>query len=98
MSANHTENPQSGPQRDDADQALSVLRGIWSTTGQTGVPLDEVTGSGRVCKRTAHLGIKDVDDDLRASWRGRLEREGKLPPDSMSIRDLVLGPASEPTE
>ncbi len=37
-----------------------------------------------------------VDSDLRAAWRSRLEREGKLHPNGVSVRELVLGP--DPTE
>jgi hypothetical protein len=31
--------------------------------------------------------------DLRAAWRDRLRREGKLNPEADGIRDLVLGSA-----
>jgi hypothetical protein len=34
-----------------------------------------------------------ADGDLRAAWRERLRREGKLDPQADSIRDLILGPA-----
>ena len=75
-------------------EALEVLRGIWSAQGQTSADLDE-TGAGKSCKRMADVGFGDLDGadgDLRAAWRDRLEREGKLNPGS-SVADLVLGPA-----
>ena len=78
----------------EPDDALEVLRGIWSAQGQTSADLDEM-GTGKSCKRMADVGFGEVDgteDDLRAAWRDRLEREGKLSKDG-SVADLVLGPA-----
>jgi hypothetical protein len=37
-------------------------------------------------------GMAEDDDDLRAAWRDRLQREGKLNPEGGSVADLVLGP------
>ena len=37
---------------------------------------------------------EETDGDLRAAWRARLEREGKLNPAAGSVRDLVLGAES----
>jgi hypothetical protein len=76
----------------EPDEALQVLRGIWSAQGQSAADLDEA-GAGKSCKRMADVGFGDVDgdDDLRAAWRARLEREGKLGPGG-SLADLVLGP------
>ncbi len=34
------------------------------------------------------------DGDLRAAWKAKLEREGKLSSAGGSVRDLVLGPSS----
>lgn len=79
----------------EQDDALEVLREVWSAQGQTGTDLDEASGSGKSCKRMADVGFGDLagdDSDLRAAWRARLEREGKLKPGG-SLRDLVLGPA-----
>ena len=76
-------------------EALEVLRGIWSAQGQTSADLDE-TGAGKSCKRMADVGFGDLDGadgDLRAAWRDRLEREGKLNPEGGSLADLILGPA-----
>jgi hypothetical protein len=80
----------------EPDEALGVLRGIWSAQGQTSADLDEI-GTGKSCKRMADVGFGDVDgaeDDLRAAWRDRLEREGKLSTGG-SVADLVLGPAQQ---
>jgi hypothetical protein len=79
----------------EPDDALEVLRSIWSARGQTSADLDEASGTGKSCKRMADVGfgeLADDDDDLRAAWRARLEREGKRKPGA-SLRDLVLGPA-----
>jgi hypothetical protein len=38
-------------------------------------------------------GMPGDDEDLRAAWRDRLEREGKLDRAGGSVRDLVLRPA-----
>jgi hypothetical protein len=75
----------------EADEALEVLRGIWSAQGQTSADLDVHSGHGKACKRMADVGFDGEDEDLRAAWRGRLEREGKL--SDSSVRDLVFGPA-----
>jgi hypothetical protein len=77
----------------EPDETLEVLRGIWSAQGQTSADLDNASG-GKSCKRMADVGFGDLDGsdgDLRGAWRARLEREGKLNPES-SLADLVLGP------
>ena len=78
----------------EPDETLEVLRGIWSAQGQTSADLDDA-GSTKSCKRMADVGFGEIDagdGDVRAAWRDRLEREGKLNPGS-SVADLVLGPA-----
>jgi hypothetical protein len=78
----------------EPDETLEVLRGIWSAQGQTSADLDDV-GSAKSCKRMADVGFGEIDagdGDVRAAWRDRLEREGKLSPGN-SVADLVLGPA-----
>jgi len=80
----------------EPDDALEVLRGIWSAQGQTSANLDDLD-TGRACKRMADVGFGEKDgaeDDLRAAWRDRLEREGKLSKGG-SVADLVLGPAQQ---
>jgi len=79
----------------EPDEALEVLRGIWSAQGQTSADLNEA-GTGKSCKRMADVGFGELDNgdtDVRAAWRARLEREGKLSPDGGSVADLVLRPA-----
>jgi len=78
------------------DDALEVLRGVWSAQGQTSADLDEACGTKKSCKRMADVGfdgLAGADGDLRAAWRDRLQREGKLDPGAGSVGDLVLGPA-----
>ena len=80
----------------EPDEALEVLRGIWSAQGQTSANLDDLD-TGRACKRMADVGFSEMDgaeDDVRAAWRDRLEREGKLG-NGGSVADLVLGPAQQ---
>jgi hypothetical protein len=78
------------------DDALDVLRGIWSAQGQTSADLDEDCGTTKTCKKMAGVGfdgLAGADEDLRTAWRARLEREGKLDPEGGSVRDLILGSA-----
>ncbi len=82
----------------EPDEALEVLRGVWSAQGQTSADLDEACGLAKSCKRMADVGFDglagaDGDVDLRTAWRARLEREGKLTPGTGSVRDLVFGSA-----
>jgi hypothetical protein len=78
----------------EPNETLEVLRGIWSAQGQSGADLDE--GATKSCKRMADVGFGELadggDGDVRAAWRDRLEREGKLNPGN-SLADLMLGPA-----
>jgi hypothetical protein len=85
------------------DEALEVLRGIWSAQGQTNADLDDACET-KACKRMADVGFDGLamkeasaggtgSGDLRTAWRDRLEREGKLNRDPGSVRDLVLGQA-----
>jgi hypothetical protein len=66
----------------EPDQALSVLRDIWTARAQTAAELDATLGHGKACKAMKHVGIgssaQPVDEDLRTAWRARLAREGKL--------------------
>jgi hypothetical protein len=78
----------------EPDETLEVLRGIWSAQGQSSADLDDASG-GKSCKRMADVGFGEIDGgdgDVRAAWRDRLEREGKLNPGT-SLADLVLGSA-----
>jgi hypothetical protein len=86
----------------EPDEALEVLRGIWSAQGQTSADLADPDkqsnsrGEAKACKRMASVGfdgIKGDDEDLRAAWRNTLAREGKLNTEAGSVKDLVFGPA-----
>ena len=81
---------------DEAPDALEVLREVWSARGQTSADIGEHGGHGKSCKRMTGVGFDGMsgdDEDLRAAWRDRLQREGKLNTEGGSVRDLVLGPA-----
>jgi hypothetical protein len=78
-----------------SDEALDVLRGVWDGQGQSRADLEESCGPKKVCKNMVNVGFDGLagpGGDLRAAWRDRLQREGKLSSDTGSIRDLVLGP------
>ncbi|HEX4258519.1 MAG TPA: hypothetical protein VH089_25755 [Streptosporangiaceae bacterium] len=83
-------------------EALNVLRTVWSATGQSEDELDEAFGPhgshkhgpGKSCKNMRNVGFNGDDEDLRAAWRGRLEREGKLAR-SGTLADLVFGVTSD---
>ena len=78
------------------DDVLEVLRGVWTAQGQTSADPDEACDTTKSCKKMADVGfdgLAGADGDLRAAWRERLRREGKLDPQADSIRDLVLGSA-----
>jgi hypothetical protein len=79
----------------EAEETVEVLRGVWTARGQTVADLEEALGTGKSCKRMADVGFGGAggdDADVRAAWRARLQREGKLNPEG-GIADLVLGPA-----
>ncbi len=82
-----------GPGR-EAAEAAEVLRGIWTATGQGRADLEEAFGPARSCKTMREVGFDGMADpgaDLRAAWRARLAREGKLHPAAGTLADLVLG-------
>jgi hypothetical protein len=84
------------------DEALTVLRGIWTAQRQTAADIGPSTT--KVCKNMKNIGFGGfaeggsaegestagpVDDAQRRAWRERLEREGKIVPGATSVRDLV---------
>jgi hypothetical protein len=78
----------------DSGEALEVLREVWRSSGQRAVELDDSAGDGKSCKRMADVGFDDFaagDADLKAAWRAKLEREGKLAQSAGGVRDLVMG-------
>lgn len=89
-------------QPESADSAVQVLRSVWAAEAvaedRTSADLDEACGPAKPCKNMALVsfdGLAEPGSDLRAAWRERLEREGKLSTSGGSIRDLVLGSDSQ---
>ncbi len=71
-----------------------VLRALWSADGEPATDVDEDFPAKKACKNMKDVsfdGLAEPGSDLRAAWRDRLAREGKLSPSGQSIRDLVLG-------
>ena len=85
-------------QRDKAeapDEAVEVLRAVWTASGQTSADLEELFDPPRSCKNMRNVGFDDLDADeggLREAWRTTLAREGKLSKEHGSVGDLVFGP------
>jgi hypothetical protein len=80
----------------ESGEALDVLRNVWRSSGQSAADLDDPSGEQKSCKRMADAGVGyeefgTGEQDLRAAWRNRLEREGKLDRSGGTIRDLVIG-------
>jgi hypothetical protein len=78
-------------------EALEVLREVWSAQGQDSSALEADCGEVKACKRMSDVGFDGLagpEGDLRAAWKARLEREGKLNQAGGSVRDLVLGPSA----
>jgi hypothetical protein len=78
------------------DEAVDVLRSIWTAgLAEGGEDAAEAFGEAKVCRNMKDVsfdGMAEPGTDLRAAWRERLRREGKLSSAEGSIRDLVLGP------
>jgi hypothetical protein len=73
-------------------EALHVLRDIWNANGRAPVEVEELAPvpTGKICKNTAMLGIKGMEDEgmadaMRAEWRKQLAAEGKLRPGAQTI-------------
>ncbi|HKR50154.1 MAG TPA: hypothetical protein VJT72_11335 [Pseudonocardiaceae bacterium] len=94
---------------DEGKEALSALRGIWKAQGQSSADLDEACGNTKACKSMESVGFQGLADDpetaatantavgndLRAAWKTKLEREGKLSSEAGSVRDLVFGSSEQ---
>jgi hypothetical protein len=79
------------------DEPTEVLRGVWTSSGQSSAELEELFGPAKSCKNMQDVGFDDFagsGGDLRSAWRATLEREGKLSERRGSVRDLVLDPAT----
>ena len=78
-----------------SDDALEILRTVWSAQEQTGADLDDDCSPTKNCKNMRDItfdGYAEPGSDLTDAWRDRLAREGKLSTSGGSVRDLVLGP------
>ena len=79
---------------DQPDEALEVLRGVWSAQAADRRRPRRGLRKTKACKKMADVGfdgLAGADERPRAAWRARLEREGKLKADGRQRRDLVLG-------
>lgn len=90
----------------EGQEALSALRGIWKAQGQSSADLDEACGNTKACRNMESVGFHGLEDEsdkpsqsvgnnLRAAWKTKLEREGKLNSESGSVRDLVFGSSDQ---
>lgn len=65
-----------------------MLRDIWARSDAEPPAIAE---HGKACKAMRHVGFggdaEPVDDDLRAAWRAKLAREGKL--GESTVADLL---------
>ena len=79
----------------NTEEALEVLREVWSARGQSAEDVEEACGTTKSCQRMTDVGFDgladETDGDLRLAWRTQLAREGKLNRGGGSVRDLVLG-------
>ncbi len=109
MSREHEKAKPADSLADEGTQALSALRGIWKAQGQTSADLDEACGNTKSCRSMDAVGFHGLDDgtelpnkegpsvgnNLRAAWKTKLEREGKLSSEAGSVRDLVFGSSEQ---
>jgi hypothetical protein len=105
MSQEHENAKPTNSLTNEGTRALSALRGIWKAQDQTSASLDEACGNTKPCKSLEAVGFQGLADDietptkanqsvgsnLRAAWKTKLEREGKLSSEAGSVRDLVFG-------
>ena len=83
--------------RTDATEDRGVLRSIWAAEGQR-LEVDEDVSPTKACRNMKDVtfdGLAEPGSDLTTAWKDRLAREGKLSTAGGSIRDLVLGPATD---
>ena len=80
---------------EEPDEAVEVLRAVWTASGQTSADLEELFDPPKSCKNMRNVGFDDLgaaDGGLREAWRTTLAREGKLSKEPETVRDLVFGP------
>jgi hypothetical protein len=78
----------------ESDDAVEVLRAVWSAEGKSSSDLAEEIPGTKVCRNMKDVtfdGMAEPGSDLGQAWRELLAREGKLSTAGGSIRDLVLG-------
>ncbi|HWO68929.1 MAG TPA: hypothetical protein VNO31_53755 [Umezawaea sp.] len=77
----------------ESEGAKQVLRDIWRADPRSTADLEAELGHGKSCRAMKHVGFgggaEPVDDDLRAAWRDRLAREGKLRDDGRTVAELL---------
>ena len=74
-------------------EAREALRAVWAAQGESVPVVDEDCSPTKSCKNMKDItfdGFAEPGSDLRAAWRDRLAREGKLATSGGSIRDLVF--------
>ena len=83
----------------ETDEAVEVLRNVWSASGQTSDELEDLFGPSKSCKSMQNVGFDALagsgGGDLRTAWRATLRREGKLSRRPGSVRDLVMRPTDQ---
>lgn len=83
------------PSSDRSDVARDALTSIWAQQSETGLSIDEDCSPTKQCRNMRDMtfdGFAPEGNDIRAAWKERLRREGKLSDAGGSIRDLVIGP------
>jgi hypothetical protein len=84
------------------DEAIEVLRQVWTRSGQSTEDLESALGPQRSCKPMQNVTFEGWADaeggagqggDIRSAWRATLERDGKVGHGSGTVADLVLGQA-----
>lgn len=78
--------------------ALTVLQAIWAADGQDSAGLDDDCGPTKTCRNMREVtfeGFGEPGEDVAASWRATLAREGKLHAGGGTVRDLVFGSQPE---
>ena len=61
--------------RDETDETVEVLRGVWTASGQDGDELAELFGPAKSCKNMQNVGFDDFagsEGDIREAWRATL--------------------------
>jgi hypothetical protein len=83
-----------------SDEALDVLRGVWSGQGQSIAEIDEACdgASKKMCRNSVHMGFDGLADDggdIRDAWKEQLAREGKTTVKGGSLADLIFSSSEQ---